>query len=910
MLVLHVPAGRRGITKHLLARALPALGTTGKDFSSLYYISPSAAKCRDALGDFHQFIGINSYIPITSTTLPQLAKRLCLAAGVPMLPSHLIVPMLSAISGEGIGRSALIAGFISGMKLRFPLKTGGEIWTELEKIIYETGVPEEISGRIKDTLELMSVYDRALASKGLMDRDSALPSAVSFAGQLNIRALVIEGFHTVNPAHQILLRALIEKANAVYAALPMAGQEITGGYLEFLRSFSPEEEILPGDEPDSSSPSALAKWPPDYSTFPSREEEAEGAARRIKHLYLSGRIRDLSKIVLALPAGSSPDTFGRVLEKYGIKYSSPSGASAARRINEISSLLEAPGQQYPAAKLSAFLNSPLFSKVPEDVRSWAPKITLSGVSAGLDNLAGLEGAPAEEVKKLSRKLRPLEFQTAGGKDRASSLKAFLAALSAMGFSSASAAPDKPETQNEAGAFAEEAEARLRDLFMLDVLLPDNVSGKTESADLHAAARFVLSSIDTGQEGEGVRIMPLEDAFALEPECLILPGLRDGQAPARPQPDLILPEMLKEKIGLKTCRQQLAEEEFLIRRLVLSSAEAYLSYPEMEAEKLFLPSIIISEGKKIDGGVAGVFSEEERLVRKGGYAGAPYCQSVGEISIPFKSKHGLRVTDIDSFRACPRLFYLEKIFRLSPPELAGPGPDPRATGTLLHRLMEKLLPISISEDLAALTERAKSIIEKTFPEFRLDRYWRGLLSDTFLDAIPAIYENEAVFREDGFDFMGPEIEIRGSLAGLPLRGKADRLDARWGALGHGKTVQVLDYKTGSLAFSPSDVFKKGAYLQLFLYAALLERGNPELKVERVGIYSLKDLKVKFAPAKKDAKQNRAMPDYIDAALGFLAETAALLEAGDFRARPIDEAKCRHCHERPYCPYIHPSEAACG
>ena len=908
MRVFHVPAGRRGITKHLLAGALPDLGAggIGRDYSGLYYISPSAAKCREAFEQFHGLLGIKSYIPITSVTLSQLASRLCLAGGMPSLPPHLKVPLLSALSGDGIGRSALVADFITGMKLHFPLKPGGEIWTELEKTISEAGVPEEIAERIKDTFELMASYDRALASKALVDWETALPLAVSYAGGLNIKALVIEGFHDVNPAQKTLLQALIERTkNCVYATVPVTGQEITGGYLEFLRSFSPEEEILPGPE----FPAAGTKWPPDYSTFPSKEEEAEGAARRIKHLYLSGKIKDLSDIVLALPAGSSPDTFGRMLEKYGIKYTTRiSGPVAARRIAEISSLLEAPGQQYPAAKLSAFLNSPLFSKTPEELRRWAPKITLSGVTAGLDNFAGLEEAPSEEIKKLSKKLRPLDRTLSDNKDRVSSVKAYLSALSAMGFSSV---PMEGEKQDEAGAFAEQAQEKLRDLFMLDVVLPLGTPDLATD-DLHAAARFVLSSIDSSQEGEGVRMLPLEDAFALEPECLILPGLRDGQAPGRPQPDLILPEMLKEKIGLKTSRQKLAEEEFLIRRLTLSSGRYYLSYPEMEAEKLFLPSILITEGNKVEGSVAGVFSEEERLVRKGINTGKPYCDSMREVKFPFKSKRGFRVTDIDAFRACPRLFFLERMLWLGPPELAGPGPDPRETGTLLHRLMERILPISPSEDLSAFRERARSAAEKTLPEFRLDRYWRGLIRDTFLDAIPRIYENEAGFREEGFDFMGPEIEIKGNLAGMPLRGKADRLDAKHGPLGipgvgREKIIQVLDYKTGTLSFTPSDVFKKGANLQLFLYAALLERGNRDLKVERVGIYSLKEIKVKFAPLKKDAKQGIAMPDYIDAALGFLSETATLLEAGDFTARPLDEAKCRHCHERPYCPYIHPGAA---
>jgi hypothetical protein len=82
--------------------------------------------------------------------------------------------------------------------------------------------------------------------------------------------------------------------------------------------------------------------------------------------------------------------------------------------------------------------------------------------------------------------------------------------------------------------------------------------------------------------------------------------------------------------------------------------------------------------------------------------------------------------------------------------------------------------------------------------------------------------------------------------------------------------------------------------------LIEAPGP--KVERVGIYSLKDLILSWIPGKYDRKNGRTMQDYIDTSLRFLEETVLKLRSGDFSASPLNDQICRNCPERPYCPYI--------
>jgi hypothetical protein len=101
-------------------------------------------------------------------------------------------------------------------------------------------------------------------------------------------------------------------------------------------------------------------------------------------------------------------------------------------------------------------------------------------------------------------------------------------------------------------------------------------------------------------------------------------------------------------------------------------------------------------------------------------------------------------------------------------------------------------------------------------------------------------------------------------------------------------------------SGPQVAQKGATLQLFLYAALMK--SLGYKVERVGIYSLKDLNISWIPGRNDRKNGRTIEDYIGMSLRFLEETVVQMRAGKFYALPLNEQTCRNCSERPYCPYI--------
>ena len=143
-------------------------------------------------------------------------------------------------------------------------------------------------------------------------------------------------------------------------------------------------------------------------------------------------------------------------------------------------------------------------------------------------------------------------------------------------------------------------------------------------------------------------------------------------------------------------------------------------------------------------------------------------------------------------------------------------------------------------------------------------------------------------------MSVEGEI---IEGIKLKGKIDRVDKK------DDVVELIDYKTGSAQLNRLEVLNKGASLQLFLYAALMK--SLGFKVERVGIYSLKDIKIIWIPGRNDKREGKTIEDYITAGMKYLDATLSEMRDGNFTASPLNEQTCRNCHEKPYCPYIQTS-----
>ena len=184
--------------------------------------------------------------------------------------------------------------------------------------------------------------------------------------------------------------------------------------------------------------------------------------------------------------------------------------------------------------------------------------------------------------------------------------------------------------------------------------------------------------------------------------------------------------------------------------------------------------------------------------------------------------------------------------------------------------------------------------------KMDAYWKTLIRDTFIEILPGIYEKELEIRGEGYISTEVEKSVSGEpIKGIKLKGKIDRIDKIGGE------VQIIDYKTGAAGLNCTQALSGNENLQLFLYAAVLKSHG--YRVNRVGIYSLKDLNIKWCPPKKRGRKGKdargqEIDAYIAASLVFLGQAVERMKEGDFAANPLNEYACWNCHEYAFCPYI--------
>jgi ATP-dependent helicase/nuclease subunit B len=436
-------------------------------------------------------------------------------------------------------------------------------------------------------------------------------------------------------------------------------------------------------------------------------------------------------------------------------------------------------------------------------------------------------------------------------------------------------------------------------------------------------RYVLNAAVGEKEGEGVQVMSLFEMRGIEAEYLYLGGLKEGDLPSKPDIDYILPDSVRTQFTLINLKKYLLLQKFLFFRTVESAKHIYLSYPLMEGDRYFLPSSLLPWNREKRERVSGIFSREEELLRKGIKPFSLYIKQVEKVDDKFiRNKFGenssINVTDIDSYRNCPRKFFIERILHLEPLEIKEYKIDPLFLGSIVHEIMQLLLTKSFT-DVEDLEGKAEKVVSSILSKEPLEQYWKNLILDSFLSILPEIYELESNLMDEGYSFMKAEVPVEGEiLRGIRLKGKIDRIDRKVQSSKFkvqslkdsglstrcpspdSDIVELIDYKTGTTQIRGTQVMTKGANLQLFLYAALMK--SLGFKVERSGIYSLKDVHLTWIPGKLDRKHGRTMEDYINSSLQFLEETVSKIRKGDFSASPLEEQTCRNCSERPYCPYI--------
>ena len=388
----------------------------------------------------------------------------------------------------------------------------------------------------------------------------------------------------------------------------------------------------------------------------------------------------------------------------------------------------------------------------------------------------------------------------------------------------------------------------------------------------------------------IAILGLIEARLQQADLMILAGLNEGVWPPLPAPDPWLAPRVRRALGLPG----------LDRRIGLAGHDL--------ANGLGAPAVLITRALR-DASAPTVASrfwlrlkavsgsrwqEETRLLALARAIDRPEHVRPAETPAPCPPRdvrpRVIHVTEVDRLKADPYGFYARKILGLSQLDPVDADPSPAWRGTAVHRVLEEWLRHD-DADPARLLPRADALLA----EISAHPVMRVLWQPRLRKALEWIAETVAAQRAEGRAIVLGEKQGAAEVAGVTLKGKADRIDR----MPDGGGIVIVDYKTGKPPSTPQ--VRAGYALQLGLLGLIardghfpgLEKGAAATGFEYWTLGRNNDGGFGRIASPADAGGTRGRivaSDFVDIVAGQFAELTGLYLTGaaPFAARPHPDA----------------------
>lgn len=481
-------------------------------------------------------------------------------------------------------------------------------------------------------------------------------------------------------------------------------------------------------------------------------------------------------------------------------------------------------------------------------------------------------------------------------------------------------------------------------------------------------RFQVPPEDEG----GVQILGLEESLGHPWQEIYLGGLVDNKFPRRLPQNIFLPEQTLEDMGVRTLERARLNAAYHFYRLLLSTDNITLTWPENEGERPVVPSPFLEELTPLReagllnrgiGKTSGIqFSlkiEDSRsipeLAKAIGLAGNG--KGLNEIlkanlegmsgirsalaykpeenvpgTTPFV-KREFRVTELDDYLKCPYDYYVKYVLGIRPLEEPTEDISPMDRGSKVHAILRNFYlswtrPVTRDardEARALLRKLADAAFDKEADTFRNRRdkeLFLTVMAERFLDA-------EEEFWKQGFRpaYLEQKIERYPLLLSngeeVELSARIDRID-----VDENGNFIIVDYKTGKYPLPKMNVDQD--IFQLPVYAVMTQQSlsgkGPALK-KPIGL-AYYDLVGKTGAGGRDVVlfNREAWNDHPSSKPNASPKSAGEFDtilkqgmdkarkaieailAGDFPTTPQDENKCRYCPNEMMCDGVAHTEDA--
>jgi ATP-dependent helicase/nuclease subunit B len=462
-------------------------------------------------------------------------------------------------------------------------------------------------------------------------------------------------------------------------------------------------------------------------------------------------------------------------------------------------MCDAVEQQLAPVSLLALLKHPLMGGEGEDRRQWLERVRKLDLALRgprpVAGLAGLEGKLDDTLRAVIEQL----LATFGSPENLAALATSLRAGAQIAGESVWRGP--------AGRAASQLLEKLEAMGAAADL-------RVETGERTAILRHLLDGVAVRSPFGGhprISIWGLLEARLQHADFLVLGGLNEGVWPGMPSPDPWLAPAIRRLLGIGglETRIGLAAHDFAS---ALGAPRVLLTRAKRDGRS---PTVASRLWRRLQAMTGGVTRDVrlERLVRSLDAAGVPVPASppMPRPTVQQRPKE-IAVTDLDRLNADPFAFYARAILKLYVKEPVDAEQTAAWKGTAVHKIFQDWYDKDDC-DPSKLVTRAEALLGAD----NIHPMLRALWAPRLLEAIGWAAREMAGDLEAGRRPVAAEIDGRAEVAGVTLRGRADRIDR----LPDGRFA-IVDYKTGK---APSQkAVDEGFALQLGLLSLIAQSGG--------------------------------------------------------------------------------------
>ncbi|MCK9492148.1 MAG: PD-(D/E)XK nuclease family protein [Sulfurimonas sp.] len=371
---------------------------------------------------------------------------------------------------------------------------------------------------------------------------------------------------------------------------------------------------------------------------------------------------------------------------------------------------------------------------------------------------------------------------------------------------------------------EEKKIYSEQVYLLKNILPSMKGMSVKSLMSIFLQRLSSTALDDVRGGE-ITVMGLLETRAINFDAVIILDFSDANVPKRSDKDMFLNTNIREMAGLPTMNDRENLQKYYYEMLINSAKEVAISYVNSQesSPSRFLKHLGIREQSNFaEQDYAKILFEdiEEEADLQDGEIKLAYC---------FKDVT-LSATKLKAFLICKRRYYYKYIKAIKNHEIPKDMPAEHEIGTAVHEALKNLYTKKTSyTNLEELKKDLRSELDAVRGKSELDKYLIELQKRRLDEFCLLDLERFS----QGYRVFACERELKTSYAGMKLMGTIDRIDIK------DKTLEVLDYKTGSYPIFNAKNFSEATDFQLEFYY-LLASGLGE--VSSCGYYDLKNTKI--------------------------------------------------------------------